>query len=353
MSTWTSRATTTGPRRPRLRLPRRACADLRGGSGPLAAKLAGPGRGRLHLQSGKDPALYDELLAKVAEGAEAAGRDPAAIRRMIEVKVSYDRDRQRALDNCRWWAALALTPEQKEGVQDPLEIERLADETPTEPPLAHRLGRPRGDRKDPPLHRARVRRADPARAGRGPGGLPRPVRPDVLPLLQLRHASGSSDLHVGRQPRIGLAIAVRAARDGVKVAPMRRPLSLIPKLPGTIYTAAEEIEAAGGEALPIVGDIRDDEAVEAAVAQTVERFGGSTSSSTTPAPSTWPRCATSRSSASTPCSRSTRAARSWSRGPASAPARVGPRARAHSLPPLSPTRAGSRTTAPTRSPRWA
>jgi citronellol/citronellal dehydrogenase len=47
-----------------------------------------------------------------------------------------------------------------------------------------------------------------------------------------------------------------------------------PKLPGTIYTAAEEIEAAGGEALPIVGDIRDAEAVEAAVAQTVERFGG-------------------------------------------------------------------------------
>jgi citronellol/citronellal dehydrogenase len=47
-----------------------------------------------------------------------------------------------------------------------------------------------------------------------------------------------------------------------------------PKLPGTVFTAAEEIEAAGGEALPIVGDIRDAEAVEAAVAQTVERFGG-------------------------------------------------------------------------------
>jgi coenzyme F420-dependent glucose-6-phosphate dehydrogenase len=47
---------------------------------------------------------------------------------MIEVKVSYDRDRQRAFDNCRWWAALALSPEQKEGVEDPLEMERLADE---------------------------------------------------------------------------------------------------------------------------------------------------------------------------------------------------------------------------------
>jgi citronellol/citronellal dehydrogenase len=73
---------------------------------------------------------------------------------------------------------------------------------------------------------------------------------------------------------IGLAIAARAARDGVKVALMAKTAEAHPKLPGTIYTAAEEIEEAGGEALPIVGDIRDAEAVEAAVAQTVERFGG-------------------------------------------------------------------------------
>jgi coenzyme F420-dependent glucose-6-phosphate dehydrogenase len=97
-------------------------------SGPLAAKLAGRSGDGFICTSGKDPALYDELLAKVAEGAEAAGRDPAAIRRIIEVKVSYDRDRQRAFANCRWWAALALSPEQKEGVEDPLEMERLADE---------------------------------------------------------------------------------------------------------------------------------------------------------------------------------------------------------------------------------
>ena len=97
-------------------------------SGPLAAKLAGRVGDGFICTSGKDPALYDELLGKVAEGAEAAGRDPAEIRRMIEIKVSYDRDRQRALDNCRWWAALALTPEQKEGVEDPIEMERLADE---------------------------------------------------------------------------------------------------------------------------------------------------------------------------------------------------------------------------------
>jgi citronellol/citronellal dehydrogenase len=73
---------------------------------------------------------------------------------------------------------------------------------------------------------------------------------------------------------IGLAIALRAARDGAKVALIAKTAEPHPKLPGTIYTAAEEIEAAGGEALPIVGDIRDEETVAAAVAQTVERFGG-------------------------------------------------------------------------------
>jgi citronellol/citronellal dehydrogenase len=73
---------------------------------------------------------------------------------------------------------------------------------------------------------------------------------------------------------IGLAIAVRAAREGTRVALMAKTAEPHPKLPGTIYTAADEIEAAGGEALPIVGDIRDSGAVEQAAARTVERFGG-------------------------------------------------------------------------------
>jgi citronellol/citronellal dehydrogenase len=73
---------------------------------------------------------------------------------------------------------------------------------------------------------------------------------------------------------IGLAIAVRAARDGARVALIAKTAEPHPRLPGTIYTAAKEIEAAGGEALPIVGDIRDAGAVEAAVAKTVDRFGG-------------------------------------------------------------------------------
>jgi citronellol/citronellal dehydrogenase len=73
---------------------------------------------------------------------------------------------------------------------------------------------------------------------------------------------------------IGLAIALRAARDGARIAFMAKTAEPHPKLPGTIYSAAEEIEDAGAEALPIVGDIRDAEGVERAVAETVERFGG-------------------------------------------------------------------------------
>lgn len=72
---------------------------------------------------------------------------------------------------------------------------------------------------------------------------------------------------------IGLAIALRAAEDGARIAIAAKTADPNPKLPGTIYTAAQAIEAAGGEALPIVCDIRSEEQVEQAVAKTVERFG--------------------------------------------------------------------------------
>jgi len=78
----------------------------------------------------------------------------------------------------------------------------------------------------------------------------------------------------GASRGIGLAIAVRAARDGANVCLVAKTAEPHPKLEGTIYTAAEEIEAAGGQALPIVGDIRDEDSVQGAVAQCVERFGG-------------------------------------------------------------------------------
>jgi citronellol/citronellal dehydrogenase len=73
---------------------------------------------------------------------------------------------------------------------------------------------------------------------------------------------------------IGLAIAVRAARDGANVAFIAKTDAPDPRLPGTIHTAAADIEAAGGSALPILGDIRDDQTVADAVARTVDRFGG-------------------------------------------------------------------------------
>jgi citronellol/citronellal dehydrogenase len=78
----------------------------------------------------------------------------------------------------------------------------------------------------------------------------------------------------GASRGIGLAIALRAARDGANVAIIAKTTEPHPKLPGTIYTAAEEIEAAGGKALPLACDIRYEEQVAEAVAKTVERFGG-------------------------------------------------------------------------------
>jgi citronellol/citronellal dehydrogenase len=78
----------------------------------------------------------------------------------------------------------------------------------------------------------------------------------------------------GASRGIGLAIGVRAARDGANVAIAAKTAEPNPKLPGTIYTAAEEIEAAGGKALPLVCDIRFEDQVQAAVQKTVETFGG-------------------------------------------------------------------------------
>jgi citronellol/citronellal dehydrogenase len=86
--------------------------------------------------------------------------------------------------------------------------------------------------------------------------------------------SGKTLIMSGGSRGIGEAIALRAARDGANVALIAKTADPHPKLPGTIYTAAKAIEDAGGQALPIVGDIRDDAAVEAAVARTAERFGG-------------------------------------------------------------------------------
>lgn len=78
----------------------------------------------------------------------------------------------------------------------------------------------------------------------------------------------------GASRGIGLAIALRAARDGARIAIAAKTAEPHPKLPGTIYSAAEEVEKAGGKALPIVCDIREEAQVAAAVQKTVDEFGG-------------------------------------------------------------------------------
>jgi|SRR5436305_830006 citronellol/citronellal dehydrogenase len=88
----------------------------------------------------------------------------------------------------------------------------------------------------------------------------------------------------GASRGIGLAIALKAARDGANIAIAAKTETPHPKLEGTIYTAADEIETAGGRALPLVVDVRDEDAVKAAIDKTAEKLAASTSSSTTPAP---------------------------------------------------------------------
>jgi coenzyme F420-dependent glucose-6-phosphate dehydrogenase len=95
-------------------------------SGPLAAAMAGQVAEGFICTSGKNPQLYTDLTAKVGEGLARAGRDAAGIENMIEVKVSFDTDPVRAKEDTRHWAALALTPEEKISVEDPVEMERLA-----------------------------------------------------------------------------------------------------------------------------------------------------------------------------------------------------------------------------------
>jgi coenzyme F420-dependent glucose-6-phosphate dehydrogenase len=98
------------------------------GAGPLIAKYAGQVADGFICTSGKGPELYrDTLLPNVAAGLQMAGRPANSIDLMIEMKVSFDTDRRRAMEDTRHWAALALTPDEKMTVEDPLEMERLAD----------------------------------------------------------------------------------------------------------------------------------------------------------------------------------------------------------------------------------
>ncbi|MBV9168721.1 MAG: glucose-6-phosphate dehydrogenase (coenzyme-F420) [Chloroflexi bacterium] len=101
--------------------------------GPQVAKYVGRVGDGFICTSGKGEELYrDQLLPALAEGAREAGREPDSIDKMIEVKVSFDTDRNRALEDTRHWGALALSSQEKVGVEDPLQMEKLADALPTE-----------------------------------------------------------------------------------------------------------------------------------------------------------------------------------------------------------------------------
>lgn len=98
-----------------------------GAGGPQVAKFAGRAGDGLICTSGKGMELYSEqLLPSFADGAEESGRRVGDLDKMIEIKVSYDTDPTRAMEDTKIWAALALSPEQKSGIDDPREMERLA-----------------------------------------------------------------------------------------------------------------------------------------------------------------------------------------------------------------------------------
>jgi coenzyme F420-dependent glucose-6-phosphate dehydrogenase len=102
-------------------------------AGALIARYAGRQGDGLICTSGKGTELYTEtLLPKVAEGLAEAGSRAQNFERMIEVKVSFDTDMKRAMEDTRHWAVLALTPEEKLSVEDPVEMDRLAASLPAE-----------------------------------------------------------------------------------------------------------------------------------------------------------------------------------------------------------------------------
>jgi coenzyme F420-dependent glucose-6-phosphate dehydrogenase len=99
--------------------------------GPTMAKYAGRAGDGFICTSGKGMELYtDSLLPAVAEGRALSAQPDRPIEKMIEIKVSYDRSYEQAMENCRFWAPLSLTPEQKHSIGDPVQMERAADALP-------------------------------------------------------------------------------------------------------------------------------------------------------------------------------------------------------------------------------
>lgn len=113
--------------------PEQAVPIYIAGAGPFMAKFAGENAQGFICTSGKKWDLYtDTLLPNVVEGLKKAGKPNDGIDRLIEMKLSFDTDKNRALNDTRFWGALALQPDEKMNVEHPLEMEKLADALPIE-----------------------------------------------------------------------------------------------------------------------------------------------------------------------------------------------------------------------------
>lgn len=122
-------------------------------SGPAATRLTGRVADGFICTSGKARELYTEtLLPSLAEGTAKVGRSLADLDLMIEMKVSFDTDLQRALNDTKYWAALALSAEEKTGVEDPVEMERLAEALPVERAASRWIVS-----EDPDMHVAKIK----------------------------------------------------------------------------------------------------------------------------------------------------------------------------------------------------
>ena len=166
--------------------------------GPVVARYAGRAGDGFICTSGKGPELYrDKLIPAVDEGLAAAGRAGGSIDRMIEIKLSYDTDPRLALENTRFWAPLALTPEQKHGLSDPTQMEAASDALSIEQVASRWIvaSDPRvGARPDPAVRRPRFQ----------PSGLPRTrSRPVQVPHLLCRRCDARAARAHERAPRPG------------------------------------------------------------------------------------------------------------------------------------------------------
>jgi coenzyme F420-dependent glucose-6-phosphate dehydrogenase len=113
--------------------PEQPIPDYVAAGGPTVAKYAGRMGDGMIVTSGKGMELYaDKLVPAMREGEQLGHRPDGAVEQLLEVKISYDRDPDQALENTRFWAPLALTAEQKHSIGDPLEMEKAADALPIE-----------------------------------------------------------------------------------------------------------------------------------------------------------------------------------------------------------------------------